>query len=128
MGYTVDFRGADFFIPAKKVSAAIKAINMAQHRSSPFEDLCDAFLFHGFKIDLDYGFNVCAIEAADGPIDLGDAGEIMLNAIAPFVRKGSYIEYEGGDGIYRRHFDGKKMHILEGEVIFPDPPKKRKKS
>lgn len=42
----------------------------------------------------------------------------LLAAIAPFVKKGSYINWEGeepGD-MYRFEFDGEKMIVMEAVI------------
>jgi len=53
---------------------------------------------------------------------LGD-DPILFNAIAPFVKKGSYIEMQGEEGDrWRWVFDGKKCHELSPEIKWPEVP------
>ena len=45
--------------------------------------------------------------------------DILFEAIAPYVRAGSFIEMEGEDGyIWRWSFDGKGVEEKEGKVVF----------
>lgn len=46
--------------------------------------------------------------------------EEFMAALAPVVEKGSYIEWQGEepDDLYRYEFDGDKMRVLAGEVVW----------
>ena len=53
---------------------------------------------------------------------LGDAlcdDRLLFDAIAPFVKAGSFIEMSGEDGtLWRWHFDGKQCQEQLGHVVF----------
>lgn len=52
--------------------------------------------------------------------NLGD-DVILLEAIAPFVKAGSYIEMEGDEGCHWKWcFDGKTMTEKTGQVVYED--------
>ena len=47
--------------------------------------------------------------------------EILLEAIAPFVEPGGYLEMSGeDDALWRWKFDGKKLTEVHGEIVWPD--------
>lgn len=47
----------------------------------------------------------------------------QMNAIAPFVREGSFIHYcVDEEEHYRFYFTGDECLDQKGEVVFPDPP------
>ena len=120
MGYYIDVRSADFHVSAKQVDRLRVAVNTDMGRG--FMTIHEVFDAFSWTVDLDESGAITSINS-DEMIRLDEDEELFMNVIVPYVQSGSYIEYEAGDGIYRRHFDGKKMHILEAEITFPDPPK-----
>ena len=124
MGYYMDQRDADFFIPADKLPAVVAAIqglhgsetirdSGGRHFSwvpQDFHTLTDpSAIFDAWRWTV--GFSPA------GDIDtishdgekLGD-DNVLFDAIAPFVKAGSYIEMSGEDGErWRWLFDGKNM-------------------
>jgi len=47
------------------------------------------------------------------------AEDHFLEAVAPFVTPGSWIEWRGEDAeMWRQDFDGKSMKVKEGRVVF----------
>ncbi len=51
---------------------------------------------------------------------LGD-DMILFNAIAPYIKEGSFIDMSGEDGyMWRWKFDGEKVKEIEGTVTFED--------
>ena len=47
------------------------------------------------------------------------AEDHFLEAVAPFVTPGSYIEWRGEDDtMWRQDFDGQYMNVKEGRVVF----------
>lgn len=47
------------------------------------------------------------------------AEDDFLEAVAPFVRPGSYLEWRGEEGeMWRQEFDGEKLVTKEGRVVY----------
>lgn len=47
--------------------------------------------------------------------------DVFLNAVAPFVDAGSYVEWRGEDGsVWKNVFDGQKMKTLSGRIVYGD--------
>lgn len=47
------------------------------------------------------------------------AEDYFLEAVAPFVTPGSWIEWRGEDGeVWRQEFDGQYMKVKQGRVVF----------
>lgn len=69
----------------------------------------------GFAVEEDEG-GICFV-AYDGK---SGCEEELMAALAPVVERGSYIEWAGeepGD-LYRYEFDGARMRIFQGEVVW----------
>jgi hypothetical protein len=113
---------SDFFIPAKKVKKTVAAIqNLAgketirdasgRHFSWVPQDFAEIDdpeeLFRAWRWDIE-ATETGAIDSIQfAGTNLGD-DEVFFEAIAPFVKKGSYIEMSGEDGDrWRWAFDGK---------------------
>ena len=69
----------------------------------------------------------CSINDAGDLVEINFDGEklgddpILLEAIAPFVEAGSYIEMEGEEGCHWKWcFDGKTMTEKSGRVVYED--------
>lgn len=55
----------------------------------------------------------------------GESGQedVFLEAVAPYVKDGSYINWIGEDGeLYRHEFDGEKMEFKKGTVTWDIAP------
>lgn len=69
----------------------------------------------GFSVEEDEG-GICFV-SYDGK---SGCEEEFMAALAPVVERGSYIEWAGeepGD-LYRYEFDGAKMRVFQGEVVW----------
>jgi hypothetical protein len=121
MGYCMELVGEDFFIEASKKDAAlaaIKALATETDKMSGFTSRGGAIIERHFSWVTTENFvnaktlaqamqewQWLADEDADGNITyisfegekLGDDG-VLFEAIAPFVKDGSYIEMSGEDG------------------------------
>lgn len=121
MGYCMQMIEQDFFIPADKVPKVIDAIR----RLGGGETTRDSTGAHYSWVQRDFARRDTVpemmsawrweVETEDGNIvsiefcgeKLGD-DHILFEAIAPFVKAGSYIEMSGEDGTrWRWVFDGK---------------------
>lgn len=142
MGYCMEQRDVNFFIAKKnheKALAAIKALD------KNVDEQGGGSISYGGNIKRNYAWvtteeylNAKTLEEAieawrwevildkEGNIGglsfyrekLGD-DEILFNAIAPYVKKGSFIEMIGEDGtIWRWQFDGKKMKEITARIVF----------
>jgi len=145
MGYYAGITAADFTIPAEKLDAAFEAVKeLDQHNelksggtwgtrpdgtsgqigwhfswmdedwTERCKNLGDVFAELGFEIsgtdgDLEiYGYNS----------KVGDENH-FLRAVAPFVKPGSYLEWEGEDmERWRWDFDGTTMTEKSGRTIW----------
>lgn len=69
----------------------------------------------GFSVEENEG-GICSVSYDDK----SGCEEEFMAALAPVVEKGSYIEWAGeepGD-LYRYEFDGRKVDVLRGEVVW----------
>lgn len=141
MGYYMDQRGGEFFLAAEHVDAALVAVKATAQQPERMgggnstqrwfswvdtEKLQEASTLVQALAVWRWG----AYQNNNGNIDciqftgekLGD-DLVLFEALAQFVRKGSYIEMWGDDGaVWRWYFDGTKCHELEGRVVFDSPP------
>lgn len=131
MGYNMSQVDAKFFVPVDKIPAMVEAIrnlyggetirdSSGRHFSwvsENFHTLTDAAqLLEAWRWDVEFD--------DDGNIDtvhflgekLGD-DNILFDAIAPFVKAGSYVEMSGEDGDrWRWIFDGEAMLEKQAKV------------
>lgn len=147
MGYHIELVNSDFFIAAENKQAALNAMfdmwlpekdsnmsggsygagrdirwyswmnNSAEaFRNRSVESLETALDEWGYEPEMDDEGNVVDLYFSGGKI--GDEDK-MFSAIAPFVRKGSYLDFRGEEGaIWRWEFDGQKMIEKSGRVVF----------
>ena len=116
MGYCMEQREANFKLKPGKEAAALQAIKEQASADSPWVTTDEILNATNFKN---------AMEAWRWRIEYNDKGEIsdlqfegeklgddvrLWDAIAPYVKAGSYIEMSGDEGcLWRWFFDGKKM-------------------
>lgn len=125
MGYCMELRGSNFFISAKNKEKALQAIkDLAKDVNSwvntdefvnakTLEEAMQAWSWHVEENDKGDVFDIYF----EGE-KLGD-DTILLEAIAPYVKKGSYIDMTGEDSsIWRWAFDGKTMREKAATVSF----------
>lgn len=141
MGYCMDVRDSKFFISVKNKEKALRAIKDLQHRvkegggcsycggkedrsfswvtTSEFvnaKTLKEAMVAWRWEVSEDTDENVNSIYF-DGE-KLGDDA-ILFEAIAPYVKKGSFIEMNGEDGcIWQWQFNGKTCIEKAATVSF----------
>lgn len=130
MGYYIKQRDVEFTIKAENKEKALKAIKKLTNTKSGN----DSFAWVNMKKAREtdnlnealIAWRWIAYEDNNGNIDcLAFDGEkwgscsLMFSAIAPYVKKGSYIEMSGEEGeIWRWQFDGKKMIEKFAEITF----------
>lgn len=135
MGYRTEITESDFAINKSDANDALDAMRQACKNQTPYEELglvvrpiyIPETDFVGSTDDLESVLAGIGIQMAeeDGVLRVWDftGGNVgcemyILAAIAPFVKKGSYINWEGeepGD-MYRFEFDGKKMIVMEAVI------------
>lgn len=128
MGYCVDMRDQEFFIDKSNIDKALQAIkeickgkedNFAWVINSDVYDadtLEEAMDYWGWQLEFDQDGNCNNIYCQNEK--LGDDYQLFA-AIAPCVKKGSFIEMSGEDGeIWRWVFDGKKCKEKLAKVTF----------
>lgn len=77
--------------------------------------LDDVLTALGFEISYDSKGNIDGLQYDS---KIGDE-ELFLKAIAPFVKKGSIINWVGEDNTFWQHyFDGKKMTTRYGSIVY----------
>jgi hypothetical protein len=112
MGYYMSQRDNSFFLPKEKQQEALQAIKIAAESkprifgacTSQFQTLQEALESWCWKPQFDKKGNIEAIsfEGQKSGYELE-----LFQAIAPFVKAGSFIEMSGEDGaIWRYQFDG----------------------
>lgn len=77
------------------------------------EDSFEIFSELGFEVDEDCNGDLLLVgyRGKSGQVD------VFLDAVAPYVEPGSYIDWMGEDGyLFRNEFDGKKMEVKEGLI------------
>jgi hypothetical protein len=147
MGYNIELIGSEFFIAKADKEAALEALfdmwvpereadmsggswgydrnekwyawmngSAEQWRSRTIENLEIGISEWGYNV-----FNNDNGDIVDIWFDgdkIGDEGQ-MFNALAPFVRAGSYLDYMGEDGaLWRWEFTGNRMVERTGRVVF----------
>lgn len=137
MGYCMSMEECDFRILKENFSKALKAVKGLAGK----ETIRDGSGRHFSWVDTAEFMNAGTLEAAltawrwhplidtsyGHIIDLEWEGEksgddeILFDAIAPFVEKGSYIQMIGEDGYrWRWKFDGKKCVEVGSRVVWDD--------
>lgn len=124
MGYCMSHMGSEFFIAAKDAEAAAEAVR-ALHGKESIRDCSgrhfswvrgdfyleeeDEEVFRAWRWDPVFDDDRNIVEVEFMGEKLGD-DIIFFGALAPFVKKGSYIEMSGEDGErWRWIFDGKTV-------------------
>lgn len=73
----------------------------------------------GFDWSIDELAHRPASLSLDGYYDKTGGEDCFLEAVAPFVVAGSYLDWRGEDDLYWRHkFNGETMETVEGRVVF----------
>jgi hypothetical protein len=130
MGYCVEMLYSDFNIPAKNTQDALKAIKTAftgkgdidgikEEKIKKIHDL--STMMNQFRWEIEYDEDGNVVDLQFNGSWLGDYITFPLEAIAPYVKKGSYIEFGGEDSeMWRYVFDGKGMKEKQAKTIWVD--------
>lgn len=130
MGYNIYQSGSNFTIDADNLLPLAK--HLAQKYSPPiYPELYKDASPRELNFYLEEFFNEFAFEIEvekEGITSIHYTGEKswkedeFCDAIAPYVKKGSYIEFTGEDSAMWRHvFTGKKAVISQPTIIWDDP-------
>lgn len=126
MGYYMDQQETRFRIDAGNLPLAHKALAQSGLNGGwiRFTDLeksknfTEAMSSCRYDVEIDSNGNVFDITFTGEK--LGDDVEIF-GLIAPYVKRGSYIEMRGEDGAtWRWNFDGKEVREIYPDVAWPD--------
>ena len=134
MGYYADQMDASFAINRKSFTKALKAIKaLGKERGDmPYgcfcswvdmgfvdaENLMDAMEAWRWEVEIDEKGNISGVEFMGEK--LGD-DKVLFDAIAPFVKDGSYIEMQGGDGeMWRWVFKDGKCEEIYPKIHWDD--------
>lgn len=138
MGYYMTQRSSNFTIKKSKFDDALKAIKKLLNNSKQMSggsstgerwfSWVETTAFLNAKTLPDalmaWRWKATVSEKTGNIIDLFFIGEkigddeVLFNALAPFVERGSYIEMEGEDGNYWKWVFNKKLTSLEGKVVY----------
>lgn len=136
MSYNIKLRNRAFFLSMDKKSEALAAVKALRgqetcHDSggSHFSWLDDSYLkatnlegalwCWGYVSRVNNNGDIISLSYEREKA--GDEG-YLFNAIAPFVRVGSYLVFYGEDGeTWRWYFDGQKCRKQVGTLVFTDP-------
>jgi len=126
MGYCISQIGGEFFLPFEHVQKALKAIKAKT--KDPYGDawrrpefreinvLQDMFEYWGYGATTDEDGNIVRLSFCGEK--LGDEVK-LFEAVAPFVKPGSYLEMSGEEGhLWRWVFDGQTCKEVKAEVSF----------
>lgn len=126
MGYCCSQRESEFFIPASRKRDALEALREYDRRlhrkgfsgrQTKADTLEDLMYEWGWEAENGSLGNIVYVRF-DGD-RLSDEDK-WFDVLAPFVKRGSYIDMEGEDGyIWRWYFDGLTCTEHRGEVVFP---------
>ena len=121
--YEADFRGGNFHIEKRNMDAAADAFRRYRRecgcKVSDNADLVELLQAECWRVEqLDNEGGISYIYPGDTCI--ADEKD-WFKAIAPYVRQGSHLIFEGEDGhIWCWYFDGKDCTEHTGTIIFPD--------
>lgn len=137
MGYYISQIGSNFKIRVENFEKVIKALESfesvriqgscgaSESKSNGLHDrLHMALSNQGFEVEFSVHVNGEEVEQMDVCdityiFEKSRDEDKVLAAIAPYVEKGSYIDFQGTpDDIYRYAFNNGKMKRLEGRVTF----------
>ena len=132
MGYDMYEREGQFFIESSQKEDALKALREWGRKTAArryggwdeelqdAENLEEAFFRLGWNCVNNAANDIADLYFEDGA--LHDENEWM-DAIAPFVKQGSYIEMVGEDNEFGCwYFDGETCTVYQGVVTFPGMP------
>lgn len=135
MGYCMDQTGSSFFIPKELFGPALQSIFavMMEDSSGGYQQIRDFQWVSGDEVlrakTLPDALKAWRwrprLDGDDNIVDIHFTGEksggdyILFNAIAPYVRDGSYISMCGEDNyLWRWFFDEGVVHEQEGMIVW----------
>ena len=133
MGYCMSQQEATFNMAAKDFPAALKAIQDLHGEETIADSGGRHFSWVGYKFhEIDDMVKMMAewrwdleLDSAGNAVGISFQGEklgddqVLFNAIAPWVKKGSYIQMQGEDGsIWRWTFNGKTCVEKAAKISF----------
>ena len=138
MGYHMSQVSGRFYLPKRKFANAVMALQKLHgDEKQHVRWLKDALLKAPDGLPavlLDLGWEPDVDERSGDIVRLMFNGEkagedfLIFQALAPFVRRDSFLHMEGEDGCHWRWwFTGKSALEQFGRVVFPSPRKRRRK-
>lgn len=123
MSYTMEQRNTEFFMDQANLEAARKALRQAMEGFKWFNpkkahSLDDAVAQCDWALEFDDNDNVIGIEMLT---EYQGEEKRIFDAIAPYVKAGSYIQMSGEDGsIWRWVFDGTSCREQKPVITWQD--------
>lgn len=137
MGYHMNQMAGRFYLPRRRFAVAVQALQNLQGEGKPYvrwlkdallkvpDSLPAVLLVLGWEPDVDERSGDIVRLVFNGE-KAGDDFQIF-QALAPFVRRDSFLHMEGEDGCHWRWwFTGKSVLEQFGRVVFPSPRKRRR--
>jgi hypothetical protein len=125
MGYWVEQCDSDFFMSKENQDKALQAVKAAAYRDPKIFPAC--YDFTTFDLVLDVWDWMPSFDKDGNIIDIYFEGEKLgdmrtfLNAIAPLVKAGSFIEMEGEDRVlWRFQFNGETVSDKHPKIVWDD--------
>lgn len=134
MGYCISQKDCSFFLPKENVDAALKAIQSLANNKETITDSSGrhfSWVEQGFeklttlKDILEEWRWEPRIDVEGNIWDLVFTGQkyvddnILFEALAPYIQKGSWIEFLGEDGsLFRFTFDGVSMKEIFAQITW----------
>ena len=125
MSYSINYRGGSFCIKRAMKQRAADALRRYKNESGydiPQSDTLEEILSECcWNAETNVAGDIVEMYLEDNV--LGDEEEWM-EVIAPFVKPGSWLAFEGEDGyIWCYYFDGEHCSEHHGVITFPTVPK-----
>ena len=126
MGYCIYLRDSKFNISAKNVPKALVAVKkLGIHNCFSWVNADDFLAAKDFKEAMKVWRWPVVIDSSGAVTIIGFNGEklgddqTLFDAIAPYVKSGSYIEVQGEDGeFWKWCFNGKRCVHKSGRVVY----------
>lgn len=125
MGYCISQTESDIFIAECLHSRALEALKamdvggcmwVTEYNIKQAKDLADVLREWGYAAELDEDGNLYDLWFQSEKLGTEFA---MFKVLAPFVKKGSYLQMSGEEGaIWRWVFDGKECHEVEAKITW----------
>lgn len=125
MGYYMSLQDSSFEIKKNKISSAAKAIRSLDD-GTRYSWVDNGFskaksievLFAAWRFECERDANGDILYMVWDGEKSGDE-RVLFNAIAPYVEKGSFLEWHGEDGeMWRWIFDGKQMKEIKPKITW----------